>query len=210
MTHRFYLPLLAAAVLCGGCDKQARQVQQDYRAESKRLTQQLLDNAKEIRGLTVQRDMARMEAQRLKEQLQGMETQLDGIYTGTHLTVHGDHISVDGLAFSSGSDRLNKVAQHSLEDLARQINSGQYADRQVVVIGHTDSTPVKRRDSKIRFGDNWGLSALRAASVVRALIAAGVKPERISGSFKAQYAPIGGNATETQRRANRRVEIYLQ
>jgi chemotaxis protein MotB len=185
-------------------------MQSDYAAESQRLTQQLIEDAKEIRALTVQRDMARMEAQRLKEQLEGMETQLSDIYTGKHLSVSGDHISVDGLAFSSGSDRLNQAAAASLQDLARQINSTTYTHKRIVVVGHTDDTPIKRHESQIRYGDNWGLSALRAASVVRALIDAGVKPERISGGFQAHYAPVASNSSEQNRSSNRRVEIFLQ
>jgi flagellar motor protein MotB len=42
--------------------------------------------------------------------------------------------------------------------------------------------------------------------VVRALQQAGVKPERLRGAFRGQYAPAA-NAKDGA--ANRRVEIYL-
>lgn len=115
----------------------------------------------------------------------------------------------DDFAFAKGSATLKDEGEKALAKLALKLQDGDHMNKLVVVEGHTDSTPVSRQSSVEKFGDNWGLSAARAASVVRALQKAGIKPERLRGSFRGQYVPRkAGNDKEDQAK-NRRVEIYL-
>ena len=58
---------------------------------------------------------------------------------------------------------------------------------------------------KDKYGDNWGLSAARAATVVRALEKSGVTADRLHGAFRGEHAPRGSDKA-----ANRRVERYVK
>jgi chemotaxis protein MotB len=49
----------------------------------------------------------------------------------------------------------------------------------------------------------------RATAVVRYLEKAGVAPERMIASGRAEYEPVADNGTEEGRKKNRRIEITL-
>lgn len=72
------------------------------------------------------------------------------------------------------------------------------------VDGHTDRRPVVRS-----FPSNWELSHARAMSVVRALVANGIPPERLAGAGYAEFQPIDPRDDETAYRRNRRIELKL-
>ena len=115
----------------------------------------------------------------------------------------------EDFAFEKGSATLNKDGKKAIEKLALKLNDGDHANQLAVVEGHTDDSPVSRPQTVDKYTDNWGLSAARAASVVRALQAAGVKAERLRGAFRGQYAPAVTGGKKDDRGANRRVELYL-
>lgn len=115
----------------------------------------------------------------------------------------------DDFAFAKGSSTLKDEGEKAIAKLALKLNDGDHGNKLVVVEGHTDSTPVSRQSSIEKFGDNWGLSAARAASVVRALQKAGIKAERLRGSFRGQSAPRATGGDKEDQAKNRRVEIYL-
>jgi chemotaxis protein MotB len=75
----------------------------------------------------------------------------------------------------------------------------------VRVEGHTDDLPI----ATARFPSNWELSAARAASVVRALIAAGMPAARLTATGFAETRPVDPDGTDAARAANRRVEIVV-
>ena len=75
---------------------------------------------------------------------------------------------------------------------------------QVTISGHTDNQPIR----SLRFPSNWHLSKERAASVQR-LLAASVKPERLSAEGRADTEPVADNGSAEGRARNRRVEILL-
>jgi chemotaxis protein MotB len=76
---------------------------------------------------------------------------------------------------------------------------------EVVVLGHTDDTPI----NNAQFPSNWELSAARAVDVAKFLIENGVRPERVSIQGYAEYRPVHENTTPENKQANRRVEITL-
>lgn len=75
----------------------------------------------------------------------------------------------------------------------------------VMVSGFTDDLAI--HDKNLHFADNWELSAERALTVTRALVAAGVAPERVFAAGFGEHQPVAPNADETGRALNRRVEI---
>jgi chemotaxis protein MotB len=111
----------------------------------------------------------------------------------------------DDFAFAKGSADLNDAGKKSLGQLASKLNGGDYATAQITVEGHTDDTPVSRASNKEKYGDNWGLSAARAATVVRALEKAGIAADRLHGAFRGEHSPRGSDKA-----ANRRVELYVK
>ena len=70
--------------------------------------------------------------------------------------------------FASGQDKLKDEGNKVLDAVAEVIrNDKQLSKRYFQVAGHTDNKPLKGG----RFGDNWGLSVMRARQVLLYLIA---------------------------------------
>ncbi len=73
------------------------------------------------------------------------------------------------------------------------------------VEGHTDNLPIRTEV----YPSNWELSAARAASVVRLLMAEGVAPARLSVTGLGQYQPVESNDSAEGRERNRRVVLVM-
>lgn len=79
----------------------------------------------------------------------------------------------------------------------------------VEVIGHTDSTPIARRNKHI-YADNQALSEARAASVAEYLAQQlGVDKSQILSSGKGSSQPVASNDSALGRARNRRVEVKV-
>jgi chemotaxis protein MotB len=106
------------------------------------------------------------------------------------------------VTFASGDDALSDRGREALVKagaiLAKLPNT-------VRIEGHTDSVPVRGG----RFSSNWHLSAARAQSVLKLLIANGVDARRMQvvgfGDVRARET----NDTPEGRAANRRIEIKI-
>jgi chemotaxis protein MotB len=116
--------------------------------------------------------------------------------------------------FASGDDKLRKEGTKVLDQVADVIrNDKQLAARYFQVAGHTDDKPLKGG----RFGDNWGLSTMRARSVLLYLIApvgtkeggGGLSQERLHAAGYGDTDPVAPNQTDEGRQQNRRVELVL-
>lgn len=71
--------------------------------------------------------------------------------------------------------------------------------------GHTDKRPI----SNVQFPSNWELSAARAISVAKYLVAQGVAPNRLVAAGFGEFSPIDEGETEDAFRRNRRIEFKL-
>ncbi len=71
--------------------------------------------------------------------------------------------------------------------------------------GHTDRRPI----SNAQFPSNWELSAARAISVVRYMIAQGIPPNRLAAAGFADNQPLDPGDSEGAYRRNRRIELKL-
>ena len=110
----------------------------------------------------------------------------------------------DKLLFQSGSARLDKRGEEALGKLAEVLNKQKDID--VFIEGHTDNKPI----NTVQFKDNWGLSVIRATSVVRILIKNyNVNPLQIQPSGRGEYMPVDDNETAEGRSKNRRTEIIM-
>ena len=79
----------------------------------------------------------------------------------------------------------------------------------VEVVGHTDSTPIARRNRHI-FENNQVLSEARAKSVAEYVAAElGVTQEQVIFTGRGATRPVASNATRNGRALNRRVEVKV-
>ncbi len=115
--------------------------------------------------------------------------------------------------FDSGKDRLRKEGEDIILQVASVIlEDKELRARQFQVAGHTDDRAMKSSF----FTDNWGLSAMRARSVLVLLTTpvkeggGGLDPEKWSAAGYGHTAPVAENTSEAGRAKNRRVELVVQ
>ncbi|KIQ97727.1 OmpA family protein [Lysobacter sp. A03] len=143
------------------------------------------------------------EAVRLKT----LEQALAGPLAGGRVTVINGRIGISGsVLFALNSDRLQPEGRDLLHSLAAPLSEYlQSRDELLMVSGFTDDRPVL--DSNLRFADNLELSAARAMTVTRSLIAAGVPSRSVFAAAFGAEQPVSSNDDEAGRAKNRRVEI---
>jgi chemotaxis protein MotB len=114
------------------------------------------------------------------------------------------------VTFPVGDATVTAKAREVLGRFASILNSAGADGYELLVAGHTDSTPVTNPNT-IRKGnpDNWYLSAHRAISVGHELIADGVSSSRLGVVGYADKRPIASNSTESGKAQNRRVEVLI-
>ena len=105
--------------------------------------------------------------------------------------------------FTPGEAVLDRDASAALKAVAGVLAE---VDFPIKVEGHTDNLPISNQ----RFPSNWELSSVRASSVVRLFIEAGVAPERLTAAGYADQHPVAENDTEANRARNRRVAIMIE
>jgi chemotaxis protein MotB len=108
------------------------------------------------------------------------------------------------ILFDSGKASLKPQGVTKLSSVADTIKS-KYPDRRILVLGHTDTDPIKL--TKNLWIDNLDLSLNRAATVTRELMKLGVAAERIVTGGQGEFNPRAPNDTREDKAKNRRVEI---
>ena len=84
-----------------------------------------------------------------------------------------------------------------------------FGTTKIVVRGYTDNVPIGQPLQTAGVIDNLDLSARRAMSVVRYLVAHGVNSNILSAQAFGQTNPVASNDTPDGQAKNRRVEIML-
>ena len=123
------------------------------------------------------------------------------------VTLVDGRIGIRGsVLFALNSDQLQPEGQEVLKSLAAPL-AGYLKSRDeiLMVSGFTDDRQV--RDGNHQFADNWELSAERALTVTRALIAEGVPASSVFAAAFGSEQPVSTNANDEGRAKNRRVEI---
>lgn len=105
--------------------------------------------------------------------------------------------------FGSGSASLSKDGKAAIVEVAAVLAS--IPKRAFQVEGHTDAVPI----ASAQFPSNWELAAARAITVTRAMVEAGLPPERISAASYAEQKPVASNDTPEGKALNRRIEITI-
>jgi chemotaxis protein MotB len=112
-------------------------------------------------------------------------------------------VLTDKLLFASGQATLEPAGNPLLNEVAQLLNVD--TTHPITVEGNTDNQPIHSSE----FPSNWELSAIRATTVLRYLLARGVAMQRLSAAGYAALHPIATNATAAGRADNRRVDIVL-
>jgi flagellar motor protein MotB len=76
-----------------------------------------------------------------------------------------------------------------------------------MVSGFTDDRGLITGKGAPKFSDNWELSAQRALTVARALMAEGLPPDAVFAAAFGPQQPVASNEDAAGRALNRRVEI---
>jgi chemotaxis protein MotB len=130
------------------------------------------------------------------------------------LAVHIHHnrmvISLPGdVLFDTGKDTLRKEGTEILGKVATVIrNDANLVNRDYQVAGHTDSAPM----SGGPYHDNWGLSVMRARSVIVFLVGGktSILPKQHwSAAGFGDTDPVASNATKDGQQKNRRCDIIV-
>lgn len=138
---------------------------------------------------------------RIQEELEQQEIE------GMSVQAFGDRLVLrvdSGLLFDLGRAELVPEAAPVMDKVAKALAG---VDGNIRVEGHTCDLPVGAGSP---FRDNWGLSSARALTVISALTARGIRPERLGALACGEFRPLVPNDTEEHRRKNRRVEFVVE
>ncbi len=123
------------------------------------------------------------------------------------VTVINGRIGISGsVLFALNSDQLQPEGRELLQSIAGPLRDYLHAREEILMVsGFTDNQPV--RVANARFADNLELSAARALTVTRTLIADGVPASAVFAAAFGAEQPVSSNDDEAGRAKNRRVEI---
>lgn len=109
------------------------------------------------------------------------------------------------LLFKSSSIQVDAKGKQALEQLASVLKST--PDIHVLIEGHTDNVPIAGKSKYMQ--DNWDLSVLRATSIVKILVDAGVNPNALTPAGRGEFSPVTPNNSDANKAKNRRTEIII-
>jgi type VI secretion system protein ImpK len=111
-------------------------------------------------------------------------------------------VRLHGGVFGSGKAAVSAEYLPILEQVGATLSE---EPGQVLVVGHTDSSPIRTP----RFPSNWELSQARAQAVAEVLAGQLGGPGRLATDGRADTEPMAPNDTAEGRDMNRRIEIIL-
>jgi flagellar motor protein MotB len=136
-----------------------------------------------------------------------LESALSAPLASGRITVRDGRIGISGnVLFALNSAELQDDGKTLLQSLVPPLQLYlAEQDELLMISGFTDDLPIQ--DGNLQFRDNWELSAQRALTVTRALVAAGMPAERVfAAAFGADH-PAVPNRDAASRAQNRRVEM---
>ncbi|MCD9088494.1 OmpA family protein [Stenotrophomonas sp. SY1] len=139
--------------------------------------------------------------------LKTLEQALAAPLAAGRVTVINGRIGISGsVLFALNSDQLQPEGRELLQSIAGPLREYLHAREEILMVsGFTDNQPV--RVANARFADNLELSAARALTVTRTLIADGVPAASVFAAAFGAEQPVSSNDDEAGRAKNRRVEI---
>lgn len=210
LTTQTILPLALTLIVSGGCASQAKDRVAMLENTNRDLTMRLNDLRAEMNGTMQSRgDLERQllaaqgEIDALNRQLAQIPDPIEAAPGWTD-TPSGAMIAIDdSVLFEPGKPTLRTNALRTLDGVVSTLQ-GEYADKDIIVFGHTDNQPIK----KSGWQDNWQLSTERSLAVARYLQSKGVDPSRLASAGCSEYRPRASNDAPSSRSQNRRVAIF--
>ncbi len=151
---------------------------------------------------------AEVQKRRIEEQRRlALEKALAGPLAAGRVTLSDGRIGISGsVLFALNSAELRPEGRELLKSLVQplKVYLGGRKDM-LMVSGFTDDKPIGQGNR--RFEDNLELSAQRALTVTRALMAEGMPPSLVFAAAFGPEQPVASNASEQGRALNRRVEM---
>ncbi len=163
-------------------------------------------------------DSTAAERAQMSQELEALKKQLQQGKSASDATGFKGDVKVDqnagtitvtlpnSILFSSGKATLKSSTNSDLDHIYGVLRE-RYSGKQVDVVGHTDTDPIRK--TKNLWKDNWDLSAGRALTVLRYMVSKGVSPKSIRGVACGQSRPVASNASAAGKAKNRRVEIVV-
>ncbi|GHU05018.1 flagellar motor protein MotD [Betaproteobacteria bacterium] len=108
----------------------------------------------------------------------------------------------DSILFAPGQAVLNPVSSRAMLAIGQVLAP---TDFPITIEGHTDNIPI----NTAQFPSNWELSAIRATTVLRLFLEAGISGERLTAIGYADTHPVEPNILAEGRARNRRVSILI-
>jgi chemotaxis protein MotB len=146
-----------------------------------------------------------------KNNLKTITSQLQESFSGLieqdllSINANDQWIEVDiksSILFASGQASLSYSAQEVIQKIASVLVGYENA---IQVEGFTDNVPIETS----QYPSNWELSSARAAAIVRLMVDASIKPERLAAVGYGEFQPIADNESELGRQKNRRVVLVI-
>ena len=204
------------ALVAGGCSQQQGQRLALLQEVNRNLTERLNLMGSDLDMVTRDRDMLGTQLDQSALDLAAMQSNIDAMQGDLHArpivqdtapgwtaVPGGAMIAIEsGVLFAPGKGIVRKEARRTLDAVVSALQ-GEYADKDILVIGHTDDTPIKKSGWK----DNYQLSTERALAVTRFLKDHGVSAARLIAAGCGEHRPRVANTSDANRRTNRRVEI---
>jgi len=132
----------------------------------------------------------------LRNEIQQQLLSVDETQKQSKVVLKGDSL------FLSGSTIVQPEMVKVIERVAREVRR---VNGDIVIVGHTDSTPINRPG----LPNNIVLSEKRAAEVARYFIAAGLPESKVKVEGVGNNKPLASDATPQGRAKNRRVEFFV-
>ncbi len=207
---RWMVPVVMVALAASGCATKKKQRIAMLEETNRGLTERLNLTQSELDALGSDRDELDQRLQAALDEVSTLKTELveqpvpEEAPEGWTPIPAGAMIAIaDQVLFQPGRVTIRKEAGKTLDAIVSAVE-GEYAEKGLLVFGHTDDKPIK----KSGWTDNYELSTERALAVVRYLQGRGVSPKRLVACVWGQHRPRVPNSSIVNRTANRRVEIF--
>jgi chemotaxis protein MotB len=161
----------------------------------------------EVQSLPIPNPAQRKRNEQIKREKEHMTSTLAPLVKEgkVRVTQNSRGVSVEinaSVLFNPGDARLTGESREALTAVASLLKDDPHA---VQVEGHTDNVPIRNAT----YPSNWELSAVRAGTVVRVFIEAGIAPSRMTAVGHADNLPVAPNDDPEARARNRRVAVTI-
>lgn len=201
---------------------QAKALEDELAAVGFKLSEEGAEKSKLLDALEEYKQRAAA-LERIKARFENLRKKLEALTKlGLKIDIRKNRmvVSLPGdVLFASGKDQLESQGIDILAKVATVIREdSDLSKRTYQVAGHTDDQKIQAVVTRKQFKDNWGLSLMRARTVLLYLVTpvsdekspgGGLDASLWSASGYGDTDPIAGNGDDAGRQKNRRVELIM-